>query len=75
MKKIIGVLFCIIAIITAVFGGLGLLIYGIWDIFTNFSSMGFGDFLFAVLLMLGRDLIAFAVAFVFAFFGLALLND
>jgi hypothetical protein len=75
MKKIIGVLLVITGIITAALGGFGLLIYGVWDIFTNFSSMGFGDFLFAVLLMLGRDLIAFAVAFAFAFFGLALLND
>jgi len=75
MKTIIGVLLVNTGIITAVFGGLGLLIYGIWDIFTNFSTMGFGDFLFAVLLMLGRDLIAFAVGFVFAFFGLALMND
>lgn len=75
MKKIIGVLLVITGIITAALGGFGLLIYGIWDIFTNFSAMGFGDFLFAVLLILGRDLIAFAVAFVFAFFGLALLDD
>jgi len=75
MKKIIGVLFCIIAIITAVFGGLGLLVYGIWDIFTNFSTMGFGDFLFAILLMLGRDLLAFGAAIITGGIGLALLKD
>lgn len=75
MKKVIGVLLVITGIITAVFGGLGLLIFGVWDIFTNFSTTGLGDFLFAVLLILGRDPLAFGAAIITGGIGLALLKD
>jgi len=74
MRAGLGILFLFVAAVVAIFGGFGFLIMGIYELASNFDSLTIGDFMWAAVLMLGRDVLAFFIAFIFGVFGYALIN-
>ena len=74
MKKAFGLLLIVAAIFIGVFGGFGFLIYGAWELITA-DHLSFGNFFWAVLFMIGRDILAWIIAIVTGLFGYFLLND
>jgi hypothetical protein len=75
MRKIIGGLFILAAFLVAIFGGLYLLIIGAWDIFSNFDTMTFGQFIRDVIFILLRDILSWVIAFILGFIGLLFIKD
>lgn len=75
MKTILG--FCVIAMgfIAAFVLGIIFLCYGVWDIFHNFDTLTFGQFVLDVCLILGREIIAIFIAIGCYIGGIALINS
>ena len=75
MRAGLGILFLFVAAVVAIFGGFGFLIMGIYELASNFDSLTIGDFMWAAVLMLGRDVLAFVVAILLGIVGFVLIQD
>jgi hypothetical protein len=74
MKKIFGILLIIVGILGGITLGIVMLAYGLYDIFTNFETLTFGQFLGDVFLIIGREILAAIVVYTGVIVGFSMLT-
>lgn len=74
MRTIIGILLAMIGLTSMIGGGLGFLIYGLYDIITNIQTIGGWRLVRDILFVCGGDVLAFIVGFVLFGFGTSLIK-
>jgi hypothetical protein len=75
MKAILGICVIAIGILAAIFIGIVMLCYGLWDIIHNYETLTFGQFVVDVLFILGREVIAVFVAVGCYIAGIAIIKS
>jgi hypothetical protein len=72
MRQILGILIIAVAIISGFFLGVYMLVYGLWDIVHNFSTLTFGQFFWDLLIIIGREFVAAIIIYGGLFAGISL---
>jgi hypothetical protein len=73
-RVISGIIIALIGVIIVLFGGIGWMVYEIWELIVSTESVGFFDLLWLGFVWFIRDLIAFIVGGVLFFIGKALME-
>lgn len=68
--KLLGVILTILGLGIAAFGGLGILIYGLYDLISNFSTLTGWEVFWKVIFILIRDLVALLIGVVVYIVGM-----
>ena len=72
--KALGIFIIIVGVIGGAIGAILLGVYGIWDILKHFNTMTFGEFLWDMVLIFGREIIALIVIGLLYLLGIFLIE-